>query len=64
MCVGGIASNLMAAGSKGCFCTRGQVHVSLVSWPSFAITEGTWMACSGDPRRLVQSWGVGNTFVN
>lgn len=41
------ACTLMTAGGKGCFCTRRQVHRSLITWPSFATTEGTWMACSG-----------------
>lgn len=50
------ASNLMTAGSKGCFCTRRQVHMSLVSWPNFATTEGTWMACSGSQETSAELW--------
>lgn len=49
----GIASNLMTAGSKGCSYTRGKTHMSLVSWPSFVITEGTWVAYSV----ISEDWG-------
>lgn len=36
----GIASNLMRTGSKECLYTRGQIYLSLASWPSFAILKG------------------------